>query len=68
MTCYLGTGQTCHTCLIWHHKVSTPTPGVLIYLKTLLLFSQPNFHLIPDFDETLLQCEVQLAAILTSEQ
>ena len=51
MTCYLGTPQTCHTCLIWHQGLSL-TPGILIYLKTLLLLRLPNFHLITDFDET----------------
>ena len=45
MTCYLGTGQTCHTCLIWHQGLYTNSGGFDLSQDTfIVLFAKLSFH------------------------
>lgn len=44
MTCYLGTGQTCHTCLIWHQGLYTNSGGFDLSQDTfIVLFAKISF-------------------------
>ena len=45
MTCYLGTGQTCHTCLIWHQGLYTNSESFDLSQDTfIVLFAKLSFH------------------------
>ena len=45
MTCYLGTDQTCHTCLIWHQGLYTNSESFDLSQDTfIVLLAKLSFH------------------------